>query len=77
MVIKLGTEAKATVCKTIVKYFKAFFLFFFIKGDPRRPYPTDLEMRSGLLGQMNNPSTNGVNGHLPGDALAAGRLPGK
>lgn len=34
-------------------------------------------MRSGLLGQMNNPSTNGVNGHLPGDALAAGRLPGK
>ncbi|KAG5204640.1 hypothetical protein JEQ12_019085 [Ovis aries] len=45
------------------------------KGDPRRPYPTDLEMRSGLLGQMNNPSTNGVNGHLPGDALAAGRLP--
>lgn len=45
-------------------------------GDPRRPYPTDLEMRSGLLGQMNNPSTNGVNGHLPGDALAAGRLPG-
>lgn len=33
-------------------------------------------MRSGLLGQMNNPSTSGVNGHLPGDALAAGRLPG-
>lgn len=33
-------------------------------------------MRSGLLGQMNNPSANGVNGHLPGDALAAGRLPG-
>jgi hypothetical protein len=25
---------------------------------------------------MNNPSTSGVNGHLPGDALAAGRLPG-
>ena len=24
---------------------------------------------------MNNPSTNGVNGHLPGDALGAGRLP--
>nr|XP_031540408.1 mediator of RNA polymerase II transcription subunit 4 isoform X1 [Vicugna pacos] len=47
-----------------------------VPGDPRRPYPTDLEMRSGLLGQMNNPSTNGVNGHLPGDALAAGRLPG-
>lgn len=34
-------------------------------------------MRSGLLGQMNNPSANGVNGHLPGDALAAGRLPGR
>ncbi|KAL6039188.1 hypothetical protein STEG23_012212 [Scotinomys teguina] len=46
-----------------------------VPGDPRRPYPTDLEMRSGLLGQMNNPSTSGVNGHLPGDALAAGRLP--
>lgn len=49
---------------------------FTVLGDPRRPYPTDLEMRSGLLGQMNNPSANGVNGHLPGDALAAGRLPG-
>ncbi|CAJ0941151.1 unnamed protein product [Ranitomeya imitator] len=46
-----------------------------IPGDPRRPYPTDLEMRSGLLGQMSNLPTNGVNGHLPGDALAAGRLP--
>lgn len=57
---------------------KAIVIFFFsFQGDPRRPYPTDLEMRSGLLGQMNNPSTNGVNGHLPGDALAAGRLPGK
>ncbi|XP_055465919.1 mediator of RNA polymerase II transcription subunit 4 isoform X2 [Psammomys obesus] len=42
-----------------------------VPGDPRRPYPTDLEMRSGLLGQMSNPSTSGVNGHLPGDALAA------
>ncbi len=46
-------------------------------GDPRRPYPTDLEMRSGILGNMSNMSTNGVNGHLPGDALAAGRLPGR
>ncbi|KAM8940667.1 mediator of RNA polymerase II transcription subunit 4-like [Lycaon pictus] len=46
-----------------------------VPGDPRRPYPTDLEIRNGLLGQMNNPSTNGVNGHLPGDTLAAGRLP--
>uniref|UniRef100_A0A6Q2YK21 Mediator of RNA polymerase II transcription subunit 4 n=1 Tax=Esox lucius TaxID=8010 RepID=A0A6Q2YK21_ESOLU len=43
--------------------------------DPRRPYPTDLEMRSGMLGHMSNLPTNGVNGHLPGDALAAGRLP--
>ncbi|MEE6471201.1 hypothetical protein FKM82_009210 [Ascaphus truei] len=47
-----------------------------VPGDPRRPYPTDLEMRSGLLGQMSNLPSNGVNGHLPGDALAAGRLPG-
>ncbi|XP_066562499.1 mediator of RNA polymerase II transcription subunit 4 [Amia ocellicauda] len=46
-----------------------------VPGDPRRPYPTDLEMRSGMLGQMSNLPTNGVNGHLPGDALAAGRLP--
>lgn len=47
-----------------------------MSGDPRRPYPTDLEMRSGMLGHMCNLPTNGVNGHLPGDALAAGRLPG-
>ncbi|KAB5576697.1 hypothetical protein PHYPO_G00201200 [Pangasianodon hypophthalmus] len=40
-----------------------------------KPYPTDLEMRSGMLGHMCNLPTNGVNGHLPGDALAAGRLP--
>ncbi|XP_040057183.2 mediator of RNA polymerase II transcription subunit 4 isoform X1 [Gasterosteus aculeatus] len=46
-----------------------------VPGDPRRPYPTDLEMRSGILGHMANLPTNGVNGHLPGDALAAGRLP--
>lgn len=62
--------------RKLLKTLKHSFAFFH-KGDPRRPYPTDLEMRSGLLGQMNNPSTNGVNGHLPGDALAAGRLPGK
>uniref|UniRef100_A0A9J8BV37 Mediator of RNA polymerase II transcription subunit 4 n=1 Tax=Cyprinus carpio carpio TaxID=630221 RepID=A0A9J8BV37_CYPCA len=48
-----------------------------VPGDPRRPYPTDLEMRSGILGNMSNMPTNGVNGHLPGDALAAGRLPGR
>lgn len=52
-------------------------LLSYLTGDPRRPYPTDLEMRSGMLGHMANLSTNGVNGHLPGDALAAGRLPGK
>ncbi|XP_016521568.1 mediator of RNA polymerase II transcription subunit 4 isoform X1 [Poecilia formosa] len=46
-----------------------------VPGDPRRPYPTDLEMRSGMLGHMANLSSNGMNGHLPGDALAAGRLP--
>ncbi|XP_028819817.1 mediator of RNA polymerase II transcription subunit 4 [Denticeps clupeoides] len=46
-----------------------------VPGDPRRPYPTDLEMRSGILGHMSCLPTNGINGHLPGDALAAGRLP--
>lgn len=76
MARKLGIEEQVNVGKTVVKYLKTC-LCFFHKGDPRRPYPTDLEMRSGLLGQMNNPSTNGVNGHLPGDALAAGRLPGE
>lgn len=30
-----------------------------------------------MLGLMANLPTNGVNGHLPGDALAAGRLPGE
>ena len=25
---------------------------FFFVGDPRRPYPLDIEMRSGWLGQM-------------------------
>lgn len=62
--------------KVICFGFGFLFCLCVFLGDPRRPYPTDLEMRSGLLGQMNNPSTNGVNGHLPGDALAAGRLPG-
>ena len=28
-------------------------------GDPRRPYPTDIEMRSGLLGQIPNPESHG------------------
>lgn len=30
------------------------------QGDPRRPYPTDIEMRLGLLGRMSDP----INGHL-------------
>ncbi|XP_037542566.1 mediator of RNA polymerase II transcription subunit 4 [Nematolebias whitei] len=46
-----------------------------VPGDQRRPYPTDLEMRSGMLGHMANLPSNGVNEHLPSDALAAGRLP--
>uniref|UniRef100_A0A8C1E263 Mediator of RNA polymerase II transcription subunit 4 n=1 Tax=Cyprinus carpio carpio TaxID=630221 RepID=A0A8C1E263_CYPCA len=41
-----------------------------VPGDPRRPYPTDLEMRSGILGNMSNMPTNGVNGHLPGDYVS-------
>lgn len=30
------------------------------QGDPRRPYPTDIEMRLGFLGRLSDP----VNGHL-------------
>ncbi|XP_023021666.1 mediator complex subunit 4 [Leptinotarsa decemlineata] len=30
------------------------------QGDPRRPYPTDIEMRLGLLGRLGDP----MNGHL-------------
>lgn len=30
------------------------------QGDPRRPYPTDIEMRIGLLGRLSDP----VTGHL-------------
>lgn len=64
--------------RVLVKsYVQLHSLSSYLTGDPRRPYPTDLEMRSGMLGHMANLSTNGVNGHLPGDALAAGRLPGK
>lgn len=29
------------------------------QGDPRRPYPTDIEMRLGLLGRLSDP----INGH--------------
>ncbi len=57
--------------------FHSLITLMLLSGDPRRPYPTDLEMRSGMLGHMANLPTNGVNGHLPGDALAAGRLPGE
>lgn len=32
LVIQLGSEARANVCNTIVKYFKAFFFLFFLKG---------------------------------------------
>lgn len=30
------------------------------QGDPRRPYPTDIEMRLGFLGRVGDP----INGHL-------------
>lgn len=30
------------------------------QGDPRRPYPTDIEMRLGLLGRLSDP----INGHM-------------
>ncbi|CAH1103691.1 unnamed protein product [Psylliodes chrysocephalus] len=30
------------------------------QGDPRRPYPTDIEMRLGLLGRLGDP----MNGHM-------------
>ncbi|XP_070538582.1 mediator of RNA polymerase II transcription subunit 4-like [Ptychodera flava] len=33
-------------------------------GDPRRPYPTDIDMRMGLLGKMSN--LPAVNGHQNG-----------
>ena len=35
-------------------------------GDPRRPYPQDIEMRCGLLGQLDNlkPNQNDVNSDL-------------
>ncbi|CAG9787207.1 unnamed protein product [Diatraea saccharalis] len=32
-------------------------------GDPRRPYPTDLEMRLGMIGRPSDPPVN--NGHTP------------
>lgn len=31
------------------------------QGDPRRPYPTDIEMRLGFLGRLSDP----INGNLP------------
>ncbi|KAL1505977.1 hypothetical protein ABEB36_005418 [Hypothenemus hampei] len=30
------------------------------QGDPRRPYPTDIEMRLGMLGRLGDP----INGHM-------------
>ncbi|CAG9773070.1 unnamed protein product [Ceutorhynchus assimilis] len=30
------------------------------QGDPRRPYPTDIEMRLGMLGRLSDP----INGHM-------------
>lgn len=30
------------------------------QGDPRRPYPTDIEMRLGFLGRLSDP----INGHM-------------
>lgn len=74
-----GYHFVLSVCVMCVWFPHSFLTIwhFFHPGDPRRPYPTDLEMRSGILGHMANMPTNGVNGHLPGDALAAGRLPGK
>jgi mediator of RNA polymerase II transcription subunit 4 len=32
-------------------------------GDPRRPYPTDLEMRLGMIGRLSDLPVN--NGHTP------------
>ncbi|XP_030837537.1 mediator of RNA polymerase II transcription subunit 4-like [Strongylocentrotus purpuratus] len=36
-------------------------------GDPRRPYPTDLEMRMGVLGRLSNLPQVGLNGAGGGD----------
>ena len=72
---QVGTKDSSQLCCSWSSSSQLTHLFS--PGDPRRPYPTDLEMRSGMLGHMANLPTNGVNGHLPGDALAAGRLPGE
>ncbi|XP_011054152.1 PREDICTED: mediator of RNA polymerase II transcription subunit 4 isoform X4 [Acromyrmex echinatior] len=39
------------------------------QGDPRRPYPTDLEMRVGFLGRLSDPSNLPLNGQLLGSHL--------
>ncbi|XP_002740664.1 mediator of RNA polymerase II transcription subunit 4-like [Saccoglossus kowalevskii] len=39
-------------------------------GDPRRPYPTDMEMRMGILGKMSNLPTV-TNGHQNGTTEGA------
>lgn len=40
-------------------------------GDPRRPYPTDLEMRMGILGRLSNLPMVGANGAAGDGAQAA------
>lgn len=42
-------------------------MLYFLSGDPRRPYPTDIEMRLGFLGRLSD---------LPmsGNALTQGNL---
>ncbi|CAH1780659.1 unnamed protein product [Owenia fusiformis] len=45
-------------------------------GDPRRPYPTDVEMRMGFLGQMSNLPSENLTNHVHGnfsDTLSASR----
>jgi len=41
------------------------------QGDPRRPYPTDMEMRNGFLGQMGAGGGPGAAGWPPGASPAA------
>ncbi|KYN06754.1 PREDICTED: mediator of RNA polymerase II transcription subunit 4 [Cyphomyrmex costatus] len=39
------------------------------QGDPRRPYPTDLEMRVGFLGRLSDSNNLPLNGQLLGSHL--------
>ncbi|XP_071503941.1 mediator of RNA polymerase II transcription subunit 4-like [Diadema antillarum] len=45
-------------------------------GDPRRPYPTDLEMRMGILGRLSNLPTVGANGTTGNGAQSTGAAGG-